>query len=54
MTTNKLSRRQVYWEEFLSRFNFDIFYILAKKNKKIDSFIYWPNDWLVYDPDDWQ
>lgn len=34
MITKKLTRRQAYWAEFLSEFNFVISYILNKKKQK--------------------
>ena len=34
MTTKKLTRYQVYWVKFLSKFNFIISYIAGKDNAK--------------------
>ena len=52
MTTKKLSKRQVCWAKFLSRFNFIIFYTPDRENRKADSFTRPPNDWLADDQDD--
>ena len=51
MTTKNLSRRQILWAEFLSGFNFVIFYIPGRKNGKIDSFTCQPNDYPADDCD---
>ena len=37
MITKKLLRWQACWAEFLSRFNFVIFYTPDRENRKIDS-----------------
>jgi hypothetical protein len=37
MTTKQLSRRQAWWSEFLSRFNFVIKYRPGKQGMKPDS-----------------
>ena len=52
MATKKLSRWQACWAEFLSGFNFVIFYTLDRENGKADSFICQPNDCPAHDQDD--
>ena len=52
MTTKKLSRQQTCWTEFLSEFNFVIFYILGRENRKTDLLTHRPNDCPVDDQDD--
>ena len=52
MTTKKLSRRQTRWAEFLSGFNFLIFYTPDRENGKADLFTCCPNDCPANDHDD--
>ena len=54
MTTKKLSKRQAYWAEFLSGFNFVISYIPGRENGKADSLTCRPNDCPADDHDDRQ
>ena len=54
MTTKKLSRRQVCWAEFLSSFNFVIFYTPGRENRKADSLTCRANDCQANDQDDQQ
>ncbi len=54
MTTKKLSRQQVRWTKFLSRFNFDISYTPGWENRITDLLTCWPNNYLVNDHDDLQ
>lgn len=49
MTGKKLLRWWVCWVEFLSRFNFVIFYTLDRKNKKVDLFIHCPKNCIADD-----
>ena len=44
MTTKKLTRRQVRWAEFLSRYNFTITYRTGKANEKADALTRRPGD----------
>ena len=52
MTTKKFTRYQTCWAEFLSRFNFVIFYTTGKDNAKADALIWQPNDNLFDDYND--
>ena len=54
MTIKKLSKRQIYWVKFLSRFNFVISNIWSRKNGKADSLTGCPKNWLVDDYDNQQ
>lgn len=54
MTTKKLTRRQICWSKFLSRFNFIIYYTIEKNNAKTDILIYWPNNSHANNYNDWQ
>lgn len=54
MTTKKLIKHQVYWAKFLSKFNFIISSIMDKDNAKIDILIYYFNNYLANNYDDWQ
>ena len=54
MTTKKLTRRQARWAEFLSGFNFVIFYTLGKENQKADSLNCWSNNLALDDNNDRQ
>lgn len=44
MTTKKLIKRQAHWVEFLLKFNIITFYILKKKNQKVDLLIFYSNN----------
>lgn len=52
MITKKLSKQQICQVEFLLELNFVIFYIPDKKNRKVNSFLYCPNDCLANNYDD--
>ena len=54
ITIKKLTRRQGCWAEFLSGFNFVIFYIPVKKNQKADLLTRCPNDLLSSENNDCQ
>lgn len=54
MTKKKLNRRQAYWAEFLSKFNFIISYIAGKKNAKVDVLTQYLNNNSVNDYNNWQ
>ena len=54
MTTKKLTRRQAYWAELLSGFNFVISYTSGKKNQKADLLICCPNNLLSSENNDCQ
>lgn len=49
MTKKKLNKRQAYWAEFLSKFNFIISYIAGKKNAKVDVLTQYLNNNSVND-----
>ena len=44
ITTKKITKRQARWAEFLSGFNFVIFYTPGKKNRKADLLTRCPNN----------
>lgn len=54
MSIKKLTKRQVCQAEFLSGFNFVIFYILGKGNDKVNAIIYQPHHSLTNNYDNWQ
>ena len=46
MTTKKLTKRQSHWADFLSGFNFVIFYTPDKENQKANLLTRCPNNLL--------
>ena len=54
MTIKKLLKQQVCCVKFLLELNLVIIYILRKKNRKTNSLIYYSNNCLVDNYDDWQ
>ncbi len=47
MSTKLLSRRQVRWSKFLSRFNFKIVYRSSELNTRVDALTRWSEDFLL-------
>lgn len=52
MTIKNQIKRQNYWTKFLFDFNFVVFYMLNKKNPKLDSLTCYPNNLLSGKNDD--
>lgn len=46
ITTKKLMGRQIHWAEFLSAFNFVMFYTIIEENQKADILTYCLNNLL--------
>ena len=52
MTIKKQWKWQAHWAEFLSRFNFVIFYTPGRENRKVNLLIHRPKNYPADNQDD--